>query len=163
MSGSTYSGLRPRTLIPASRLGGRRRIVASVALVTAVLPAAAVAKGKKTTWKPVPQAVLKLNNHPVKTWNVYQPAKNHNLVLVQVGSRWMTIDTKARRVYAASRDDFIAHGDNLVGPEPDEHSTALEIEGWDMRDVGPAEQISFRLNDGGDVLSVQLPHPLNPY
>lgn len=129
-----------------------------------VLPAmTARAKVKKTTWKPVTQAVLKLNNHPVKTWNVYQPAKNHNLVLVQVEKRWLTIDTKARRVYSANRGDFTTHGDDLVGPEPDEHSTLVATEGWDMRDVGPAEQISVRLTDGGDVLSIQLPHPINPY
>jgi hypothetical protein len=161
-SRSKASGLRDPSFAVALR-GGIGAWAALVAAALLLPAAAALAKGKRTTWKSVPQAVLKLNNHPVKTWNVYQPAKNHNLVLVQVGNRWLTIDTKARRVYSASRDDFTARGDDLVGPEPDEHSTVLATEGWDMRDVGPAEQISFRLSDGGDALSVQLPHPLNPY
>ncbi|HEV2385838.1 MAG TPA: hypothetical protein VGS20_01155 [Candidatus Acidoferrales bacterium] len=136
---------------------------AAVAATLALLGGTALAKSKKTTWRTVTQAVLKLNNHPVKTWNVYQPAKNHNLVLVQVDKRWLVIDTKARRVYRADRGDFAAHGDDLVGPEPDEHSAVVATEGWDMRDVGPAEQINVRLTDGGDVLSIQLPHPINPY
>lgn len=145
---------------------GTVRHNAAQALAVALLflmTTAAFASGKRIAWKAVNQALLKLNNHPVKTWGVYQPVKNHNLVLVEIDRRLLVIDTKERRVYTAQRSDFEAHGDDLLGPVPDEHTPVLTTDSWDMHDVGPAEQISFRLTDNGDAIDLQLPHPINPY
>lgn len=131
-------------------------------LVLAAGPAAR-ARGKKIVWKPVTAALLKLNNHPVKTWNVLQADKNHKLVLVQVSADWYVLDLKRKRAYKVQGRDYVAHGENLVGPEPDEHTPRMKTDGWDSHDIGPAQQVTVRFAATGDVLAVELPHPLDIY
>lgn len=121
------------------------------------------ARGKTMIWKPVPQALLKENNKPVKNWNVYQPDKNRNLVLVQVDRKWFVFNLKQKRVYRVEHSDFETRGDFLAGPEPDRQTIIVKTTGWDSHDVGPAQEISMRITDGGDVLTIELPHPLAVY
>jgi hypothetical protein len=141
-------------------------VSASAALVAALVLAvgvAALARGKTRTWKPVNQALLKLNNHPVKTWDVLQADKNHDLILVQVLRDWYILDLKRKRAYKANRADFKASGDNLVGPEPDKQTPVVKTDGWDSHDIGPAQQITIRFAESGDSLAIELPHPLVVY
>jgi len=141
-------------------------ILASAALVALLLLAAAASAGardKKLIWKPVNQALLKLNNHPVKTWDVLQPDKNKNLVLVQVLRDWYILNLKEKRAYKVERKDFETRGENLAGPEPDKHTPAVKTNGWDSHDIGPAQQITIRFAETGDVLAIELPHPLVVY
>lgn len=141
-------------------------IFASAALIATMVLAtgpAALARGKKVTWKPVTTALLKLNNHPVKTWDVLQADKDHNLVLVQVTRDWYVLDLKRKRAYRVKRSDFEKSGENLVGPEPDKHTPTVKTNGWDSHDIGPAQQITVRFAKSGDVLAIELPHRLAIY
>jgi hypothetical protein len=127
----------------------------------AVLPAAA--RPKKLTWKPVTMALLKLNNHPVKTWDILQPAKDRILVLVQINKRWYLFELKQKRLYTADRSLYKPSGENLIGPGPDRDTPRVKTDGWDSHDVGPAQQITVRLEENGDVIAIELPHPLVVY
>jgi hypothetical protein len=127
----------------------------------AVSPAAA--RPKDLTWKPVTMALLKLNNHPVKTWDILQPDKDRNLVLVQVNKRWFLFQLKQKRLYSVARSLYKADGDNLIGPGPDRDTPRVKTDGWDSHDVGPAQQITVTLAESGDVLAIELPHPLAVY
>jgi hypothetical protein len=141
-------------------------ILTSVALLAAlVLMAAAPARAsnKKLIWKPVNQALLKLNNHPVKTWNIFQADKNRNLVLVQVVSAWYILNLKEKRTYKVEREDFETRGENLAGPAPDKNTPVVKTNGWDSHDIGPAQQITIKFANNGDVLAIELPHPLVVY
>jgi hypothetical protein len=139
-------------------------ILASAALLAVfVLLAPAGARDKKLIWKPVNQALLKLNNHAVKTWNVFQPDKNRNLVLVQVLNGWYILNLKQKRAYKVERKDFESRGENLAGPAPDKDTPVVKTEGWDSHDIGPAQQITIKFADNGDVLAIELPHPLAVY
>lgn len=144
----------------------RMEILTVAALLAGLLLAAAPraqAKGKERTWKPVMQALLKRNNHPVKKWDVLQADKDHNLLLVQVDRDWYIFNLKRKRVYRVERRDFQTRGENLVGPEPDRHTPIVKTNGWDSHDVGPAQQITVRLAESGEVLAIELPHPLAVY
>ena len=121
------------------------------------------ARGKTLIWKPVTAALLKENNRPVKTWNIYQPDKNRNLLLVQVDRNWFILNLKQKRVYRAERGDFQARGDSLAGPEPDRRAPVIQTTDWDSHDVGPAQEISVRLTASGDRLAIELPHPIEIY
>jgi hypothetical protein len=121
------------------------------------------ARGKKLVWKPVIAALLKLNNHPVKTWNVLQPDKNRNLVLVEVSKDWYVLDLKRKRAYKVEGRDYATRGENLVGPEPDERTPTVKTDGWDSHDIGPAQQVTIRFAATGNVLAIELPHPLAIY
>lgn len=149
-------------LAQAWRLGRAGRIAL---LTMAVLIAAgnAEARGRTLLWKPVPQALFKENNRPVKTWNIYQPDNDRNLVLVQVNREWFILNLKQKRVYQASRSDFQARGESLAGPAPDRRTAVVKTDDWDSHDIGPAQQISVRIIASRNVLAIELPHPLAIY
>ena len=140
-----------------------RTAVALVAALGFAAAAAALADGKKILWKPVPQALLKLNNHAVKTWDVLQAEKNSNLILVQVDRDWYVLNLKQKRVYKTERGDFLEWGNGLFGPEPGSQTPVVKTKGWDSHNIGPAQQITVHFAESGDVLAVELPHPFNPY
>lgn len=143
-----------------TKLAAKLILLASLTFL-AFLPA--FARGKDLTWKPVAAAVLKLDNHPVKNWDILQPDKNRNLVLVQVEKRWFVFQLKEKRIYSVERSQFRADGENLVGPPPGHDTPLVKTDGWDSHDVGPAQQITVRLADTGEVLTIELPHPLSIY
>lgn len=135
-------------------------LLAALVLATGV---AAPARGKTRTWKPVNRALLKFNNHPVKTWDVLQADKDHNLILVQVLRNWYVLNLKRKRAYKVDRADFKTSGENLVGPEPDKRTQIVKTHGWDSHDIGPAQQITIQFAESGDTLAIELPHPLAIY
>lgn len=144
----------------------RRGILTAAALVAGLVAAAgpqAEAGAKKAVWKPVMQALLKLNEHPVKHWNVLQASKNHNLLLVQVSGDWYIFNLKRKLLYRADRSDFETKGENYVGPVPDRHTPRVKTDGWDSHNIGPAQQVTVELAETGDKLTIELPHPLAPY
>lgn len=144
----------------------KRHVLATAALMAGLLLAAgprAEARGKKRTWKPVMAALLKFNNHAVKTWNVLRADKDHNLLLVQVNRDWYAFNLKKKRLYRVNRRDYKSHGQDLVGPEPDKRTPEIRTNGWDSHDVGPAQQITVQMAESGNVISIELPHPLANY
>lgn len=141
----------------------RFAVMALMLLSLASIAPAAPAKGKDLRWKPVNQALLKLDNHPVKNWDILQPEKDRNLVLVQVEKRCFVFALKQKRVYAVERSEYRAEGADLIGPAPDRNARPVKTAGWDSHDVGPAQQITVRLADTGEVLAIELPHPVTIY
>ena len=137
--------------------------IALLALAVLAGAAGAQARGKTLVWKPVTQVLLKENDRPVKNWNVYRPDKDQDLVLVQLERDWFIFNLKQKRVYWAERSEFQTRGDALAGPVPGGHARIVKIENWDSHDVGPAQQISVRFTATGDVLAIELPHPLAIY
>ena len=135
-------------------------LLAGLVLLTGVR---ADARAKKLLWKPVVQALLKWNNRSVKTWNVLQPDKNRNLVLVQVMKDWYVLSLKHKRLYRVERKDFDDSDGNLVGPEPDRGTPLVKTDGWDSHDIGIAQQITVHIAATGNVLTIELPHPLVIY
>jgi hypothetical protein len=169
-AGAGGPGLRPGVVSPTPgspcrgpRQGIRTAVFAMFAGAMLLAGSNAGARAKTLLWKPVTQALLKENNQPVKTWNVYQPEKNRDWLLVQVNKDWYILNLKQKRVYPADRSDFQARGDSLTGPQPDANAPVLKISDWDSHDVGPAQQITVRLGASGDVLAIELPHPLEVY
>ncbi len=107
------------------------------------------------------QAVLKIHDQPAKLWNVYQAAKKNHLILVQLGQRFLMLDTKAHEVYELNPASLKHSGKDLSGPMPGKSDKPVRSSEWSVRDVGPAEMIRARLDTEGRVLEVQLPHPLD--
>ncbi len=115
---------------------------------------------QEIVWKPEPQALLKLEGRAVRTWNVYRSDKKKQLVLVQLGHRFLILDTKERTVHELAPTDVKPHGKDVASPEPGDAKVIPSAE-WVMRDVGPAQLIRVRLMDYGRVLELQVPHPYN--
>jgi hypothetical protein len=140
------------------RRSGGARVVALAAAALALAPGARAAD--QTVWKPVTGAVFKLDGHPAKHWNIYG-TKKRGRVLVELGRRFLVLDLKAKQVFALDSAAVERRGDELRSPRAGRALAPLASAGWDLRDVGPAEQIRVELTDEGHVLEIQLPHPLD--
>ena len=111
-------------------------------------------------WKSVGRAQLKLENKTPLQWNVYQTErkKEANLVLVQLGRRYMALDIKGKVAYYVFPSDLQAKGPDFESGNLFVQSRVMPTTAWTVRDVGPAEMIKLTLGDYGRALDVELPH-----
>jgi len=122
--------------------------------------AGSAASGETTiTWKPVETAVLKLDNRAVKTWIVYLAEKKKQLILIQLGQRYLALDTKAHTVYEFDPQTVKRKGTTVESPDLQRSWRQISSSEWATRDIGPAQLVRVKLLDYGRVLEVQLPHP----
>src|ERR1700722_4323286 len=54
--------------------------------------ASAFAKDKPLSWKPIEDALLRVNDSPPKEWGIYRTGKKNEPLLLQMGSRFLFID-----------------------------------------------------------------------
>jgi hypothetical protein len=111
-------------------------------------------------WKSVGRAQLKLENKTPLQWNVYQTEKKKeaNLVLVQLGRRYMALDIRGKIAYYVFPSDLQAKGPDFESANLFVQSRVMPTTSWTVRDVGPAEMIKLTLGDYGRALEVELPH-----
>lgn len=68
-------------------------------LLCVVLPFAwSSAVAEKIVFKRLTTAILKMDGKQVKFWEVYQAEKRGHLVLVQLGRRYLLLDTKEKEI-----------------------------------------------------------------
>ncbi len=59
---------------------------------------------KPLEWKPAEQALLRVDDHPVSEWNLYQADKKNNRLLLQMNARFLLVDvTESPDLRARSR------------------------------------------------------------
>ena len=131
-------------------------------LAFALLPARADDKGS-LHWKSVDGAQVKLDDKTPLAWDVYQldKKKQPNLALVLLGRRYILVDYKAKLAYAVFLEQIQKQGKDITSEDLALSTHVIPSVAWTVRDVGPAEEIKFTLNDYGRTLSVQLPHPID--
>jgi len=151
-----------------------------LALLVAQVRVSAEPAHERVTWKPVAAAVLKMDERPVKLWNVYRGEKKGHLILVQLGQRYLMLDTRAQEVWEIDAAALKRKGEELLwerreklgaeeqtprggrqaeksAPEKAPGPKALPTEGWTIRDAGRARIVRVKLTAEGRVLEVQLP------
>jgi hypothetical protein len=121
---------------------------------------AGAADNGRFLWKSVGRAQLKLENKTPLQWNVYQTEKKKeaNLVLVQLGRRYMALDIRGKVAYYVFPSDLQAKGSDFESGNLFVKSRVMPTTAWTVRDVGPAEMIKLTLGDYGRALDVELPH-----
>ena len=129
-----------------------------------LLPAASslLARGapqaeKKLAWKQVEFAILKFNDQPPKSWNVYHAEKRKGRILVQLWKRYLLIDLENEEAYDLDPQKISVKGGTAEWSEADMPDKPIETSEWNERDVGPVRRYRFRLGKGGHVLELQLP------
>jgi len=126
-------------------------------LCTALSLAGNTLATERITWKPVVAAVLKIDGQPAKLWNVYQAEKKRHLILVQLGRRFLKLDTRAHEVYELGPDQLERKGRELRTKNDEKLDKPLLSADWVVRDAGRARLVRVRLSDEGRILEVQLP------
>jgi hypothetical protein len=121
---------------------------------------AGAADNGRFLWKGVGRAQLKLENKTPLQWNVYQTEKKKeaNLVLVQLGRRFVALDIRGKVAYYVFPSDLQAKGADFESGNLFVQSRVMPTTAWTVRDVGPAEMIKLTLGDYGRALDVELPH-----
>jgi len=118
-------------------------------------------KDKPVTWKPITQALLRVDDQAVKDWNVYQENKKGDPLLLQMGNRYLLIHVHERRVFELAPAKIDHKGAELVWDSASLPSEPLASTDWLIKDVGFAYRIGIRLVAENRVLDLQLPHPMD--
>jgi len=105
----------------------------------------------------VPDALLKMDEQPVKLWNIYRADKKPQLVLVQLGSRYLFLDTEAKDLFEVSPDKFERKGKQLQCRPPGETDKPMATSDWVVRSTGRSRLIRVKLTAEGRVLEIHLP------
>lgn len=127
-----------------------------------LLPAPCIAATEKIAFKRLPVAILKMDGKQVKLWEVYQAEKHGHLVLVQLGRRYLLLETKEKEVLEIDPGaiEQKPKGNDVVWVRSPETETKVQSDEWSMRSVGPAIAIKVRLSAEGRLLELQLPRRL---
>ena len=117
---------------------------------------------ERIAFKRMPFAILKMDGKQVKLWEVYQAEKRGHLVLVQLGRRYVLLETKEKEILEInpSAIEQKSKGKDVVWVRSPETETRIESDEWSMRSVGPAIAIKVRLSTEGRLLELQLPRKL---
>ena len=123
-------------------------------LLLLALPTSALA-ADKIVWKPLENAVLKIDERPAKIWNVYRAEKNDHLLLVTLGRRFLMLDVKEHQIFELDPTKFERKDKELLWHEADKPAKPLPTVDWVVRDAGRARRVRARLAaEGRDRKSV---------
>ena len=114
----------------------------------------------KTLWKSVEFAIVKFNDEAPKSWSMYHTEKK-GVLLLRLWKRYLLVNVKDEEVYEIDPQTVKPAGDNVEWSLSDKPSDPLETPEWKTRDIGPMQQVSFRLGKNGSVLQLQIPLKMN--
>jgi hypothetical protein len=118
-------------------------------------------KDKPVAWKPVTEAILRVDDQPVKNWNVYWQSKKGDPLLLQIGDRFLLIRVRERKVFDLGSAKIEHKGKELLWDPADLPAEPLASADWLIKDVGFAYRINMRLVAENRVFDLQLPHPMD--
>src|SRR5437016_2731240 len=90
---------------------------------------------EKVTWKPVMDAVLRIDDSAPKQWSLYHAGKKYDPLLLQLGSRVLVIYVRNKAVYEIPPTQFEHKGENLLWRESDKPEKPLATSEWSTRDI----------------------------
>jgi len=133
------------------------RWMACAALAVIPLGTLVARADDRVVWKPLENAVLKIDDKPARIWNVFHGDKKDTLLLVQLGRRFLMLDVKEKQIFEINPEKLERKGDTLLWREQDKPERPLVTSDWLIRDAGRAKRIRARLVGEGRVLEVQVP------
>jgi hypothetical protein len=131
-----------------------------ISIVALWLPLGSVAGKEKTlTWKPIEDALLRVDDAPLKEWNVYQTGKKTDRLVMQMGKRFLLIEFHDQQIYEIDPAKVQHKNDDILWNPDDRAAQPLATSDWTNTDIGGAFGISAKLDAENHVLDLQLPHP----
>lgn len=142
------------------RPSARHRLLLTLLLLIAtllVLPISA----KPAPWREIKEALLRVNDAPVKEWAVFETGKKRDPLLLQLGDRYLLLAVHDRKLYEVEGAKIEHKGEDLL-LDPDEHSSqSMSTSGWGESDVGTAFRIEVKIDAENRLIVLDLPHPLD--
>jgi len=122
------------------------------------LAIAAVAQEKeRILWKRQPSALLRIDDRTVKLWEVYRAEKKGELVLVQLGRRFLLLNLQKKEIRELDETRLEYTRDGIRWSLDEEKDRVLPSAEWMVREVGAALRMRVQLAAEGRLLEVQLP------
>ena len=118
-------------------------------------------KDKAISWKPVTEALLRVDDQPVKNWNVYEENKKGDPLLLVIGNRFLLIQVHERKIFDLPPSKMERKGTALLWDPASLPTEPLATSDWIIKDVGFAYRVAVRLVAEKRVLDLQLPHPMD--
>jgi hypothetical protein len=128
---------------------------AAVLSLLCFVSAAAHAQNKPV-WKSVEFAIVKFNDGPPKSWNMYHTDKR-GVLLLRMWKRYLLIDLNEQEVYDIDPATVKTQTDAVEWSASDKPAEPLDITEWKERNVGTMDRVRFRLPKQGAVVELQLP------
>ncbi len=111
----------------------------------------------KIVWKPVPDALLQIDAHPAKIWNLYRDGKKSDPLLLQLGTRMLVIYVRNQTIYEIKPEQFEHKGEDLLWRESDKPEKPLATSDWNTKDIGSAWRLQVKLANEGRLIDIQIP------
>ena len=144
--------------MPSFKTGAALLSLAIVGLGFA-LAARALAKDKPLSWKPIEDALLRVNDAPPKEWGAYRTGKKNDPLVLQLGSRFLLIQSHDHRVFELDPGKIEHKSGELLWSPADRPAKPLATSDWNVDDIGAAFVIKVKLDTENAVVDLQLPHP----
>jgi hypothetical protein len=119
----------------------------------------AVAKDKQLSWKPIEDALLRVNDAPPKEWGVYRTGKKNEPLVLQIGNRFLLIETHDRQIFELDPAKIERKTVELRWSPADRPAKPLATSDWVVDDIGAAFVVRFKLESENAAVDLQLPHP----
>jgi hypothetical protein len=111
----------------------------------------------KITWKPLVNAILRIDDSPPKLWNLYHTGKKIDPLLLQLGARYLVIYVRNEAIYELAPSVLEHKGAELLWRESDKPDKPLATSDWSTRDVGSAWRVQVKLSVEGRRLDIEIP------
>jgi hypothetical protein len=119
------------------------------------------AKDKPVSWKEIEDALLRVNDAPVKDWGVYQTGKKRDPLLIQIGNRFLLIKIHDRQLFEVDSSKIQRKTDELLWDPSDHQSQPLVVSDWDAGDTEAVFRIRAKISGEDRLLDIELPHTLD--
>jgi hypothetical protein len=116
---------------------------------------------EKLTWKPLDDALLRIDDRAPKQWNLYHTGKKYDPLLLQLGTRALVIYVRYQSVYELSPAKLEHKGQDLLWRETDKPEKPVATSDWSTRDIGFAWRVRVKLTDEGRLIDIQIPETVN--
>jgi hypothetical protein len=133
----------------ANKLGGFAALLLMLSMVAYAT--------EKVTWKPITDAVLRIDDRAPKQWSLYHAGKKYDPLLLQLGLRVLVIYVHNQAVYEISSSQFEHKGEDLLWREADKPEKPLATSDWSTRDIGSAWRVRVKLTGEGRLVDIQIP------
>jgi hypothetical protein len=123
------------------------------------LSMSAFGKDKPLSWKPIEDALLRVNDSPPKEWSAYRTGKKNEPLVLQVGNRFLFIQSHDHQVFELDPAKIEHKTEELLWSPTDRPAKPLATSDWNVDDIGAAFVIKVKLDAENAVVDLQLPHP----
>jgi hypothetical protein len=136
-------------------------ILAGTFFILCATASSVFAKDKPVSWKEIGDALLRVNDAPVKDWAVFQTAKKRDPLLVQINNRFLLVKIHEREIYEVDPAKVEHKGDELMWDPNNHPQQPLAISDWDASDMEAVYRIRAKINVEDRLLDIELPHQLD--